>query len=132
MPNPKPRTTHSQITAGLREFATQQGLAANDVYSRFFREIFLGELMNTDPVWVLKGGTNLYCFIPGARHTQDLDLYRQSSPTGHRDAADTLIAVMNRTKVGRILIGNTPDLVLLFKQAHTPLGVAKLTRFGTV
>ncbi|PAY23565.1 hypothetical protein CEY15_08290 [Dietzia natronolimnaea] len=100
MPNPKQRTTHTQITAGLRQFATQQKLAPNLVYSRFFREVFLAELMDTDPAWVLKGGTNLYCLIPGARHTQDLDLYRQSSPTGHRAAADTLIAVMDRTTVG--------------------------------
>ena len=100
MPNPKPRATHSQITAGLRQFATTQKLAPNTVYSRFFREVFLAELMDTDPGWVLKGGTNLYCLIPGARHTQDLDLYRQDSPTGHRAAADTLIAVMGQTTVG--------------------------------
>lgn len=100
MPEPRPRTTHGQITAGLRQFATQQKLAPNAVYSRFFREVFLAELMATDPVWVLKGGTNLYCLIPGARHTQDLDLYRQASPTGHRAAADTLIAAMDRTTVG--------------------------------
>ncbi|WP_018297209.1 nucleotidyl transferase AbiEii/AbiGii toxin family protein [Corynebacterium lubricantis] len=100
MPKPKSRATHSQITAGLREFAKQQKLTPNAVYSRFFREVFLAELMATDPGWVLKGGTNLYCRIPGARHTQDLDLYRQDSPTGHRDAAQTLITVMDRTKVG--------------------------------
>ncbi|WP_017836518.1 nucleotidyl transferase AbiEii/AbiGii toxin family protein, partial [Dietzia sp. UCD-THP] len=100
MPNPKPRTTHPQITAGLRQFATQQKLTPNTVYSQFFREVFLAELMDTDPVWVLKGGTNLYCLIPGARHTQDLDLYRQTSPTGHRDAADALISAMHRMQVG--------------------------------
>ncbi|MCT1435648.1 nucleotidyl transferase AbiEii/AbiGii toxin family protein [Dietzia maris] len=100
MPEPKPRTTHPQITAGLRQFATQQKLTPNTVYNRFFREVFLAKLMDTDPVWVLKGGTNLYCLIPGARHTQDLDLYRQSSPTGHRAAADTLISAMDGATVG--------------------------------
>lgn len=100
MSRPKTRTTYSQITAGLREFAKQQKLTPNAVYSRFFREIFLAELMTTDPGWVLKGGTNLYCLIPGARHTQDLDLYRQDTPTGHRDAARTLIHVMDNTRVG--------------------------------
>lgn len=100
MPKPKPRATHFQIAAGLRAFAKQQKLTPNAVYSRFFREVFLAELMVKDPGWVLKGGTNLYCLIPGARHTQDLDLYRQDSPTGHRDAATTLITVMNQTTVG--------------------------------
>ncbi|MBB1050660.1 MULTISPECIES: nucleotidyl transferase AbiEii/AbiGii toxin family protein [unclassified Dietzia] len=75
-------------------------MTPNAVYSRFFREVFLAELMATDPVWVLKGGTNLYCLIPGARHTQDLDLYRQASPTGHRAAADSLIAAMDQTTIG--------------------------------
>lgn len=96
----KPRQTHTQITAGLRAFARREKMSVNAVYSRFFREMFLAELMNKDTGWVLKGGTNLYCLIPGARHTEDLDLYRQDSPTGYRDAADSLIAVMDQTAVG--------------------------------
>lgn len=35
---------------------------------QFFRELFFAELMAADDRWILKGGTNLYCRIPVARH----------------------------------------------------------------
>lgn len=37
---------------------------------QFFRELFFAELMAADDRWILKGGTNLYCRIPVARHAQ--------------------------------------------------------------
>ncbi|WP_257162285.1 nucleotidyl transferase AbiEii/AbiGii toxin family protein [Corynebacterium cystitidis] len=56
--------------------------------------------MNCDHGWVLKGGTNLYCRIPGARHTRDLDLYRQDDPTSYRQATDDLVETMHETGIG--------------------------------
>ncbi|MDK8775213.1 nucleotidyl transferase AbiEii/AbiGii toxin family protein [Corynebacterium pseudodiphtheriticum] len=100
MSNSKLRNTHTQITAGLRQLAKDEGKNPNHVYNRFFREIFLAELMAIDDGWVIKGGTNLNCILPGARHTKDLDLYRQLNPTGHLEAAKNLVARMNGTRVG--------------------------------
>lgn len=50
--------------------------------------------------WVLKGGSNIYCRVPGARQTKDLDLYRQDDPTSSTGAADALVAAMNGHRVG--------------------------------
>ncbi|MBX8995498.1 nucleotidyl transferase AbiEii/AbiGii toxin family protein [Corynebacterium testudinoris] len=72
----------------------------NEAYNRFFRELFLAELMSRDQGWVLKGGTNLYCQIPGARHTRDLDLYRQDDPTSFLRAAAELVETMDEAKIG--------------------------------
>ena len=53
--------------------------------------------------WVLKGGTNIYCRIPGARQTKDLDLYRQYDPTSALEATDALISTMDNHRVGPYL-----------------------------
>ena len=50
--------------------------------------------------WVLKGGTNVYCRIPGARHTKDLDLYRHIDPTSALSAAEFLVEVMGGHREG--------------------------------
>lgn len=131
MAKQKTRATHSQITAGLRELAKQQKLTPNVVYSRFFREVFLAELMAKDPGWVLKGGTNLYCLIPGARHTQDLDLYRQDSPTGHRDAATTLITVMDQATVGPYTFEVYNPRVDTISGTIDNIQLSVIVRFGT-
>lgn len=96
----KPKRTDGQIRNALKQEAREQKLSPNDVYNRFFRELFLAKLMNHDQGWVLKGGTNLYCRIPGARHTRDLDLYRQDDPTSYRQAAEELVETMNETTIG--------------------------------
>lgn len=80
--------------------ARRQGKNPNDVYNQFFREVFLHELMQYQPGWVLKGGSNIYCRVPGARQTKDLDLYRQDDPTSSTEAADTLVSAMDGHKVG--------------------------------
>ena len=36
--------------------------------------------MRLNDGWVLKGGTNIYCRIPGARQTKDLDLFPAICP----------------------------------------------------
>lgn len=95
-----PKQRHGQIKTALMAEAKAQGMAANDMYNRFFRELFLAELMAREDGWVLKGGTNLYCRIPGARHTQDLDLYRQDDPTAYRQAAAALAQRMDGVKIG--------------------------------
>jgi hypothetical protein len=41
MSNSKLRNTHTQITAGLRQLAKDEGKNPNHVYNRFFREMFL-------------------------------------------------------------------------------------------
>lgn len=56
--------------------------------------------MRQDSGWVLKGGSNIYCRILGARHTRDLDLYRQVDPTFSADAADALVRDMATHTVG--------------------------------
>ena len=76
------------------------GAKPSDVYNQFFREVFLHELMRQDSGWVLKGGSNIYCRIPGARHARDLDLYRQVDPTSSADAADALVRDMDTHTVG--------------------------------
>lgn len=80
--------------------AKGQGKNANDVYNQFFREVFLHELMQHQHGWVLKGGSSIYCRIPGARQTKDLDLYRQDAPTSSAGAAGALVAAMDYHKVG--------------------------------
>ncbi|MFZ2562762.1 MAG: nucleotidyl transferase AbiEii/AbiGii toxin family protein [Corynebacterium variabile] len=70
------------------------------MYNQFFREVFLHELMQHQNGWVLKGGFNIYCRVPGARQTKDLDLYRQNDPTSSTGAADALVAAMNDHRVG--------------------------------
>lgn len=70
------------------------------MYNQFFREVFLHELMQHQNGWVLKGGSNIYCRVPGARQTKDLDLYRQDDPTSSTGAADALVAAMNGHRVG--------------------------------
>lgn len=70
------------------------------MYNQFFREVFLHELMQHQDGWVLKGGSNIYCRVPGARQTKDLDLYRQDDPTSSTGAADALVAIMNGRKAG--------------------------------
>ncbi|MDY5784664.1 nucleotidyl transferase AbiEii/AbiGii toxin family protein [Corynebacterium sp.] len=97
---PKINRTHGQIAAALKKEAKNEGRNPNDVYNQFFRETFLRELMLRENGWVLKGGSNIYCRIPGARHTRDLDLYRQSDPTSAAEAADALVGSMDGHKVG--------------------------------
>lgn len=96
----KPKRTDGQIRDALKKEAREQGMNPNEAYNRFFRELFLAELMSRDQGWVLKGGTNLYCQIPGARHTRDLDLYRQDDPTSFRRAAAELVETMDEAKIG--------------------------------
>lgn len=96
----KPKRTDGQIRNALKKEAREQGIAPNDTYNRFFRELFLADLMNRDDGWILKGGTNLYCRIPGARHTRDLDLYRQHDPTAYLQAAADLIETMHGATIG--------------------------------
>lgn len=96
----KPKRTDGQIRNALKKEAREQQITPNVAYNRFFRELFLAELMNRDQGWVLKGGTNLYYRIPGARHTRDLDLYRQDDPTSYRQAAEELVETMNETRIG--------------------------------
>lgn len=50
--------------------------------------------------WVLKGGSNIYCRIPGARHTKDLDIYRQEEPTSAAGAAKDLVTIMDGHRAG--------------------------------
>ncbi|MBK3429113.1 nucleotidyl transferase AbiEii/AbiGii toxin family protein [Corynebacterium tuberculostearicum] len=97
---PRMKKTHTQITAALKAEAKARGAKPNDVYNQFFREVFLHELMRQDSGWVLKGGSNIYCRIPGARHTRDLDLYRQVDPTSSADAADALVRDMDTHTAG--------------------------------
>ncbi|CAB0661377.1 nucleotidyl transferase AbiEii/AbiGii toxin family protein [Corynebacterium diphtheriae] len=47
-----------------------------------------------------RGGTNIYCRIPGARQTKDLDLYRRDDPTSSTGAAESLVSAMNGYKIG--------------------------------
>lgn len=97
---PTLKKTHLQITAALKAQARRTDEQPNDLYNRFFREVFLYNLMNKEAGWVLKGGTNIYCLIPGARHTKDLDLYRRYDPTSAESAVDNLIASMNGLQAG--------------------------------
>lgn len=71
----KVRQRHNQIVNALKSEARSRGADISDVYNQFFREVFLNELMQEGEGWVLKGGTNVYCRIPGARQTKDLDIY---------------------------------------------------------
>ena len=96
----KLRRTHNQIANALKEEAQQRGIQANVVYNQFFREVFLHELMKKGSGWVLKGGTNVYCRIPGARQTKDLDIYRHTDPTSAQSAAELLVELMNGHRVG--------------------------------
>lgn len=75
-------------------------MRVNDAYNQFFREVFLSELMRHHSGWVLKGGSNIYCRIPGARQTRDLDLYRHHDPTSAHNAAQSLLQSMHGHRVG--------------------------------
>ncbi|QGU06163.1 hypothetical protein COCCU_00975 [Corynebacterium occultum] len=133
----EPKSRHGQIKHGLQKDSRDHGLAMNDVYNRFFRELFLGKLGSRDQGWVLKGGTNLHCRIPDARTTRDLDLYRQDDPTSYRDAAKDLIESMDGTKIGPYLfqvtepkrqtVSGTIDSIQL--TVHVFQGVSKLLQF---
>ncbi|MGQ4533962.1 nucleotidyl transferase AbiEii/AbiGii toxin family protein [Dermabacteraceae bacterium P13115] len=94
------KSKHAQIVAALKREARAKGQQPNDLYNQFFREVFIYELMRSQQGWVLKGGSNIYCHIPGARQTKDLDLYRQNAPTGAVDAAMSLKSGMDGRKVG--------------------------------
>lgn len=96
----KLRRTHTQIASALKKEALRQGLNINDAYGQFFREVFLSRLMEVGEGWVLKGGTNIYCRILGARQTMDLDLYRHADPTSARSAAELLVELMDGEKAG--------------------------------
>lgn len=100
MSRTNPKTTHGQITFAIKQAARGAQLTANDAYNQFFRELFLHSLAQLNRDWVLKGGANVYCRIPGARQTKDLDLYRQSPPTSAGPAADSLVATMNGHRAG--------------------------------
>lgn len=132
-----PKQRHGQIKNALLAEAKTQGIAPNDMYNRFFRELFLAELMARDGGWVLKGGTNLYCQIPGARHTQDLDLYRQDDPTSYRQAAQELADSMDGVSIGpyrfqltlpasQTFSGTIDNAQLTVRVFH---GVGELSRF---
>lgn len=97
---PRMKKTHGKITTALKAEAKALGKNPNDVYNQFFREVFLHELMEHQNGWVLKGGSNIYCRLPGARQTRDLDLYRQDDPTSSTGAAEVLVAAMNGHRVG--------------------------------
>lgn len=105
----KPKNTHPRIKSALGGEAERTGVLKSDTYNRFFRELFLHQLNVVSDGWVLKGGTNLYCRIPGARHTRDLDLYRSTDPTAHRAAALALIEVMEGQTAGPYVFRLTLD-----------------------
>lgn len=133
----EPKSRHGQIKHALLQDSREQGLTLNDVYNRFFRELFLAELGHHDQGWVLKGGTNLYCRIRQARYTRDLDLYRQDDPTSYREAAQDLVQSMNGVKIGPYTFtvtepqtearqGTIENIQLT---AHVYQGVSKLAHF---
>lgn len=99
MPKIRPQN-HRSIKTRLSNQARAAGIDPADMQNRFFRELFLAQIFQEDQgSWVLKGGTNLYCRIPGARHTRDLDLFCQD-PTGAREAAQELKDRMDHVRVG--------------------------------
>ena len=66
MSNSKLRNTHTQITAGLRQLAKDEGKNPNHVYNRFFREMFLAELMANEEVYTMKSSLKIaeQLFLP--------------------------------------------------------------------
>jgi predicted nucleotidyltransferase component of viral defense system len=99
VPKKSPQS-HMSIKTRLNTEARKKGLNPSDMQNQFFREIFLTHVFSEDQgPWVLKGGTNLYCRIPGARHTRDIDLFSQD-PTAAREAALELRQLMHQQRVG--------------------------------
>ena len=98
------KRTHNQIANAIKEEARLRGIEPNDAYNQFFREVFLNGLMQKQQKknkgWVLKGGTNVYCRIPGARQTKDLDLYRHIDPTSALKASELLVEAMDGHRAG--------------------------------
>ncbi|MCZ9309742.1 nucleotidyl transferase AbiEii/AbiGii toxin family protein [Corynebacterium uberis] len=97
---PKARRTHGKISSALKEEAKSKGKSVTDAYNQFFRETFLNLVMESQSGWVLKGGSGIYCRIPGARQTKDLDLYRQENPTSSWESAEILVDTMNGKRTG--------------------------------
>lgn len=133
----EPKSRHGQIKNALNHDSRVHNLTMNDIYNRFFRELFLGQLGALDDGWVLKGGTNLYFRLSQARHTRDLDLYRQDDPTSYEEAAQDLMKSMNGIQLGPYTFkitepedsrshGTTKSVQLT---VHVLQGVSKLSHF---
>ncbi len=99
VPQLVPAASHAALRARLKNDAQRRGVDPNDAYNTFFRMMFTARLM-AEEGWVLKGGTNLYCRLRHARHTLDLDLFREGDTTSESTAA-ALRKVMDGQRIGR-------------------------------
>lgn len=99
LPELAPPVSHAALRQRLANDARQRGADPTEAYNTFFRMLFTGALNEHDG-WVLKGGTHLMCRLTNARHTMDLDLFRQGERTS-TTSVDQLRAVMEGRVVGR-------------------------------
>lgn len=101
---------NASVLAKLNDDARRRRVNPQHAQGDFFRFMFIHQLMETQPGWVLKGGTGLLCRYRDARSTQDLDLFRTTTE-GSAASAAAITTAMNAARVG--------DYTFLCSEPHT-------------
>jgi hypothetical protein len=82
------------LNARLRAVAKERRRPVNELQREFLLQRFLARVFaKPDRPWILKGGTGLLIRMPGARHTQDIDLLY---PRDGRDVDKALTQLRER------------------------------------
>lgn len=79
MPRRSPAAFRASLRDRLKAEAKRRGRLVNELEREFVLQRFLARVFAAnDSPWVLKGGAGLLIRLPGARHSQDLDLLHPS------------------------------------------------------
>ncbi|GAB3313786.1 nucleotidyl transferase AbiEii/AbiGii toxin family protein [Geodermatophilus aquaeductus] len=133
-PAKNPAAFKASLRDRLKTQAQQSGRPFNQLEREYLLQRFLARVF-ADPAspWILKGGTGLLARLPGARHSQDIDLlHRTETLTAAAEELGTLAA----TDVGdpfRFVLGAPVLMTGLVDGAQIPvtayLGATEFGRF---
>jgi len=99
VPELAPPASHRSVLALLKQDAVARGVAPQTAQDGFFRFLFTAALMQSEPGWVVKGGSGMMCRFTDARNTHDIDLFREGS-MDHTASAHQLAELMDGSAVG--------------------------------
>lgn len=136
-PYPNPATFRAGVETRLKaEARANPRLAVNDLRRQFVLQRFLARVFaEPDTRWVLKGGTGLIVRIPGARHSNDIDLVNAQPDVLVDDAIEDLRELTKPAPPGDLLRfeitdptygdGQDPDHVVARLKVVPYLGAAE-------
>lgn len=88
-----PASLRRSLESRFKNASRTSDLSVKQLRRQFFHRCYLARVFSlTDQNWVLKGGVGLAVRVTNARHSEDLDLYRQHAQDELEDSINQLIA----------------------------------------